>query len=173
MTPTNTRDNAGRNHYRPYVAASRWYLTNGVQPNGKLSNGLMLIRTSRHIPGACPVVNPASILKSLRETCYPVGIQIEHAPQIDAMLPKRFAKRFDPARYDLVWHEYEPYFTPEKLRWTDDASYAVYQGDASSGDYNAEGWPCEVCDRIDCAINHSEELNERDQTYRAGDDMPF
>lgn len=116
-----------RNHYRPCITKSRWLLTNAVQANGKLVTGaLLLIKTARHIPGACPISNPQAILRSLRAEYLPVGIQIEHVPQVDTMLPARYARRFDTAKFDLRWHEHEPFFRPVRrdggTAWADEVA---------------------------------------------------
>ena len=115
-----------RNHYRPYVSRSRWYLA-------RMNNtpALGLIKTSRFTDAAtaCPVNDPADILRSLRVQYLPVGVIIEDAPQVDQWLPARFAARFSPANHDFVWSPDGRHFRPVKLRWWDDASYARYQGD--------------------------------------------
>jgi hypothetical protein len=44
--------------------------------------------------------------------------------------PAYEAKEYNPEHWDLKWNADFTAFIPRKLRWTDDASYARYQGDS-------------------------------------------
>lgn len=130
-----------KNHFRPYVTASRWVLATAAQAgltNNFRVTALVLIKTTRFINGGINVPKPAALLKSIREASYPIGVVIDAAPQtITEALPARLAHRFDLNRWTLRFTQDGHYFWPER------------------------GAQCEICDRADCDVNHSGEWNEQ------------